>query len=267
MKFESLFSLVICLAVAASVSGVSVSTFDDLSLADESHWGGVGSPETGFTNGSASFAHTGGAYSWEGFAYSNETDNATFSYDNQFTSYAGGGAESSSNYAVAAFGYDYAGGTYDILPNTVSRMGVGVISGGYFTNTTYTAGSMLNGDMFAKKFGGASGDDADWLKMTVRGVDGLGQYTGANVIEFYLADFRFADNSLDYIVDDWTWVDLSGLGEVAGLEFCMSSSDTGLYGMNTPAFFAMDNLTVVPEPMTIALLGLGALFIRKRKNK
>ena len=47
----------------------------------------------------------------------------------------------------------------------------------------------------------------------------------------------------------------------------MSSSDTGSYGMNTPAYFAMDSLTTVPEPMTIALLGLGGLLATRRKNK
>ena len=266
MKFKKIFSLVICLAVAISAGAVSISTFDDLSLATESHWGGTGSPETGFTNGSASFTHTSSDWSWEGFGYSNETDMA-FSYENQFTSYAGGGVEGSSNYAVSSFGLDYAGGTYDVLANTVLLTSESVVSGAYFTNTTYAVGSMLNGDMFAKKFGGASGNDADWLKMTVRGVNALGLYTTDQPIEFYLADYRFADNSQDYIVDEWTWVGLSGLGAVAGLEFCMSSSDIGNYGMNTPAFFAMDSLTIVPEPMTIALLGLGGVLIRRRKNK
>ena len=217
MKIKNLFSLVICLTIAVSAGAAGVSTFDDLSLAAESHWGGAGSGETGFTNGNVYFPHNDSSYSWDGFGYSNETDNATFSYDNQFSCYVGGGAEGSGNYAVSSFGLDYAGGTYDVLPNTVSLMSEGVVNGGYFTNTTYAAGSMLNGDMFAKKFGGASGDDADWLKMTVRGVNASGEYTTDQPIEFYLADYRFADNSQDYIVDEWTWVDLSGLGEVTGL--------------------------------------------------
>jgi hypothetical protein len=38
------------------------------------------------------------------------------------------------------------------------------VTGAYFTNTTYAALSMLSGDSFAKKFGGASGDDPDWFK-------------------------------------------------------------------------------------------------------
>ena len=44
------------------------------------------------------------------------------------------------------------------------------MSGAYFTNTTYTALSMLNGDGFAKQFGGASGTDADWYNITIEGL-------------------------------------------------------------------------------------------------
>ena len=267
MKIKNLFSLVICLAVTVSAGAAGVSTFDDLSLAVESHWGGAGSGETGFTNGNVYFPHNDSSYSWDGFAYSNETDTTTAGYTSQFSAYTGSGAEGSANYAVSWCAIDWGSPTYDIIPNTASLMSESVVSGGYFTNTTYTVGSMLNGDMFAKKFGGTSGDDADWLKMTIWGVDSTGGYTTANPVEFYLADYRFADNSQDYIVDEWTWVDLSGLGEVIGLEFCLDSTDVGAYGMNTPAYFAMDSLTIVPEPITIALLGLGGFFIRKRKNK
>ena len=120
MKIKNLFSLVICLTIAVSAGAAGVSTFDDLSLAAESHWGGAGSGETGFTNGNVYFPHNDSSYSWDGFGYSNETDNATFSYDNQFSCYVGGGAEGSGNYAVSSFGLDYAGGTYDVLPNAVS---------------------------------------------------------------------------------------------------------------------------------------------------
>ena len=46
-----------------------------------------------------------------------------------------------------------------------------------------------------------------------------------NVVEFYLADFRSAEDSLDYIVNDWRWIDLSNLGNVDSLQFTMNSSD------------------------------------------
>ena len=65
-------------------------------------------------------------------------------------------------------------------------------------------------------------------------------------------------------MDDWEWVDLSSLGTVAGLEFDLSSSDTGPSGMNTPAYFAMDDLTpasAVPIPGAVWLLGSGLIGI------
>ena len=36
-------------------------------------------------------------------------------------------------------------------------------------------------------------------------------------------------------------MDLSDLAEIDAIIFTMSSSDTGDWGMNTPAYFAMDN--------------------------
>ena len=91
-------------------------------------------------------------------------------------------------------------------------------------------------------------------------------------MDFYLADFRFADNALDYVVDSWTWVDLSSLGVVSSLSFSLASSDVGQFGMNTPAYFAMDNLAVaaVPEPSQAAMLlgglALVGLAVRRRSK-
>jgi len=99
---------------------------------------------------------------------------------------------------------------------------------------------MFNGDAFSKKFGGESGNDQDWFMLTITGKDVDGVVTGT--VDFYLADYRFADNSTDYIVNTWQYVDLTSLGTVKSLEFTLSSSDVGDWGMNTPAYFALDTL-------------------------
>ena len=48
-------------------------------------------------------------------------------------------------------------------------------------------------------------------------------------------------------INQWTWVDLSELGEIDAITFSMSSSDESNGYMNTPAYFAMDNFgSVMP---------------------
>ena len=54
------------------------------------------------------------------------------------------------------------------LPQTSLVRGVDV------TNTAWARTSMLEGDQFAKKFGGATGDDPDWFMVTFTGYDAKG---------------------------------------------------------------------------------------------
>jgi hypothetical protein len=62
-------------------------------------------------------------------------------------------------------------------------------------------------------------------------------------VDFYLADYQFTSNCYDYILHEWTWVDLTPLGDIVKtLHFELSSSDIGAWGMNTPSYFAIDNL-------------------------
>ena len=64
------------------------------------------------------------------------------------------------------------------------------------------------------------------------------------VVEFALADYRFEDSASDYIVDQWTRVDLSSLVGARKLQFGLESSDVGEFGMNTPAYFALDQVAL-----------------------
>lgn len=116
-----------------------------------------------------------------------------------------------------------------------------LFEGLYVTNTTYAYLSMKNGDSFAKKFGGSTGKDPDFFKLRVYAVFDQ-TIDSSNFVDFYLADFRSDQDSLDYIVDDWWYMDLSSLGFVDGLNFELTSSDIGQWGMNTPAFFAVDKI-------------------------
>jgi len=71
----------------------------------------------------------------------------------------------------------------------------------------------------------------------------MGEVTGS--VDFYLADYRFQDPELNYIVHSWTTVDLTDLGNATTLVFGLNSSDVDeVFGMLTPAYFALDNLVV-----------------------
>jgi len=257
-------SLIAVLAISSSAVQAAVSSFDDLTLPPNSAYapGDIGTPSGAFpfTSGGATFNHRftnyGSGYFSSGWTYSNQTDTTMPGYTNQYSSYAGTGQGGSSNYAVAYDG-----------PISVSFTTPTALTGAWFTNTTYAALSMRDGDSFAKAFGGAFGNDADFFTLTISGYNG-GNSTGS--VDFFLADYRFADNSQDYIVKDWTFVGLQSLGAVDRLAFSLDSSDTGSFGMNTPAYFAMDTLAPVPEPEQVALLlaGLavvGHVVIRRRR--
>jgi hypothetical protein len=212
----------------------NVATFEKLLLANDSFWNGADN-SGGFDNGGFHFPNYYSSMAWSGFAYSNRTDNTVEGIPGQYTAYAGGGAESSENYAVAyVFG--------SLIRVDITDAGEGVpVTGMYVTNNNFAVHSMKNGDAIAKKFGGDSGNDPDWFKLVVKGVDTQGHYTGD--VEIYLADFRFEDNSKDYILDKWKWLDLSPLGNIVKLEYRLESSDGGSGGnMNTPGYFCMDNM-------------------------
>jgi len=64
-------------------------------------------------------------------------------------------------------------------------------------------------------------------------------------------------------------VDLTALGSnVAKLAFTVSSSDSSAFGVNTPTYFAVDNVVVAPEPTAGLLSGVGlALLAATRRRK
>ncbi len=277
MNKKKLFLSILCFSimlVAAQITSAAVATFDDL-VPPTPYTGPMGGAYYNGSDGAGGFAS--GDYwfnnnynsawgSWDGWAYSNTTDTTTAGYTNQYSAITGGGVNGSSNYGVA-YCSTYGDNHTQIIFGYNSGNLAQHINGFYVTNTTYATLSMLNGDYFAKKFGGDEGTDPDWFKLTIYALDSTYEKTDKSV-EFYLADYRFDDPADDYIVTDWRWVDLSFLGVVNGLEFELSSSDVGAYGMNTPAYFAMDNLTgnPVPIPGAVWLLGSGlcGLIIRRR---
>jgi hypothetical protein len=242
-----LFTLINSVAVAQTAD------FEDLSLPSNSHH-----DSTAFSSRGASFNNTSTQFGWSGFAYSNQTDATTPGFANQHSAIAGGGAGGSATYGVAYFS------AFDPPPTVTLASGTTVQSVS-LTNTTYAYLSMRDGDPFAKKFGGASGNDPDYLKLTITGLDASDATVGS--VDFYLADFRFTDNAQDYIVSAWQSVDLSALAAARKLTFSFDSSDVGPFGINTPTYVALDNLVAVPEPASLGLLGVAVLATLQRRRR
>jgi hypothetical protein len=103
-------------------------------------------------------------------------------------------------------------------------------------NTTYAYQTMKSGNAYARAL---SYDKQDYLKVVITGyaTDGT---TITGTTEAYLADFR--TSSSGGIVDKWMEVDLSPLGACNKITFEIKGSDTGTYGLNTPTYFAFDDL-------------------------
>ena len=229
-----------------------IATFEDVEVPAEGHMS-VSTEEdderTEFVSGDFEFA-TGCMSDWDywyWFGYANRTETKYETLDDQWNNVVGGGYDGSATYGVA-FAAAFNGPCYTTLLTEPQ-----VVPGFYVTNSSYAYTSITNGDGYAKKFG-----KGDWFKLTITGYDAEDNVTGSK--EYYLADLR--DEATAYIINDWRYVDLSGIGAVAKLGFELTSSDTGDYGMNTPAYFCFDNFgaegeEVLPENNVVFVSSVG----------
>ena len=161
----------------------------------------------------------GGTYV-SGAVVTNITDTEFKDYTDAYKS-AAGGAYAGKNYVVW-----YEDG---FTPNTIKLNAAAVVPGMYVCNNVYALNSMKNGDDIAGDPFGAE----DFFLLTIGGSkEGKAVNT---TVEFYLGQGT-------NFVTDWTYVDLSKLGEVDELTFSLSGSRTGDWGLNTPAYFCIDNL-------------------------
>lgn len=256
MKLYPAWAAALAAAITASLPAATVITYEDAPLGGSGVLNNTPYTAAGVTHANG-YSETYGPY-WEGFAITNHTDTTSLSYANQYSAISGSGAGGSAQYAVGYVSeYPYLTTTRLNFPGATSMAGMGAS----FNNTTYAALTMTSGYFGAKKFGGADGSDPDFLRLTLTGY--LSSVaTGA--VDFYLADYRGATGT-DYIVKTWTAVDFSPLGTVDEIRFTMASSDNNAFGMLTPSYFAMDNLTV-PEPSTLTLAATAGLLALRRRR-
>ena len=261
--------MILCLGSNAAHAGPVVINFEDVSLPpNSSFYGGPGSqPDTVpeqvmLTSGSVSFFSSVTRYSpgeyWSGFAFSNRGDKTSNSWTNDTSSFAGGGAGGTGKFAVAYWQ------NYDPAPRIVLPLGLRP-EAVKLVNTTYTALTIRDGD--PNNFSNGEYETGDFLSVTFTGnsqADGLGSTTGSAT--FFLADFRSGNS---FVVDQWTDFSLTSLGEARSIVIGFASSDVGPWGINTPTYVAMDDLTLVavPEPsgFVLAACGAAAWFAWRRR--
>ncbi len=269
------------LVAASAARADQISTFEDLGVPANSadlklgvgHGDQFTSGGNTFNSAYSSFVYLGVTYeSVSGWAASTKANPSPlptsgagdFAY--QYQAIPGVGSGPSATYGVA---FTFGGSASDPIdpttfaikdPNHPHGSFVNLAAGADpisidVTNTLYDYLSMKYGDGFAKKFGAG-----DYFRLTIEGYVGQSG-SGARIGEkdFDLANFTDPANS--YIVSDWRTVDLSSLKGAGSLVFGLESTDNSSlgFGMNTPAFFAADNLRVrsVPEPAGWMLLASG----------
>jgi hypothetical protein len=241
------------MSVRAIVEGdLQVATFEDLYVdPEDGFWMGdfskgydKGGEGTTFVSGSFRFSNFADdtwageptTPYWGNYAYSQTTTNTFETYIiDQFNNAVGGGADNSETFLVA---YPQ-GGTIDVINNENGA----VIPGMYITNNAWVVDAILHGDGMSTADGTETGaftgnigfQTGDWFLLTITADNGKS-------IEYYLADYRSADETQHYYVNDWQWLDLSSLGTVKSLSFFLTSSRRNKWGTTTPSFFCLDNI-------------------------
>ena len=228
---RKLLSLTLALFLAAWAFAQDPATFEDVQLGSNGIWQPpIGSNE--MSSGGWLFTNNTQNGYWGGFTASNRTDLNQSGMNAQYTAATGCGYDGSAKYAVAY--------TMGVQTDVYAADGQShTVTGCYVTNNLWTYQDILQGGYGELPYGGSTGNDPDWFKVTATGKNASGQTVGT--LDFYLADYRFSNNEEDYVLNTWEWFDLSPLGNVATISFSLSSSRGSGYNMITPAYFCMDN--------------------------
>ena len=196
-----------------------VATFEDVFAGIQEIWGsGVNQWQSGaYTFTTYKEDSWGEPYYYFSFIVSDDVANTSIGVAEPYRSTSGGAYEGD-NFCV--WYQDWNGNnsiTFD--PQTVP--------GFFVNNNAYTVAAITEGKMFpARRF-----TKDDRLLLYAIGKKG-GEVVDTVTVEL-------ASDGL--YITDWTYVDLSVLGEIDEVEFSMLTTDTGEFGANTPTYFCLDN--------------------------
>lgn len=130
------------------------------------------------------------------------------------------------------------------------------VKGAYFNLNSYPYYCIEFGDAYARAF-----NNGDKFTLTVHGI---AADETEKTVDVTLASYTNGNLTINR---GWKYVDLSALGAVNQLYFTMSSTDIGEWGMNTPAYFCMDKLSVASDPdSSLAQVAARAAISYDRKS-
>ncbi|MGN1245728.1 MAG: DUF4465 domain-containing protein [Muribaculaceae bacterium] len=212
-------------------------------------WKGATDASAVISYGDMTFSHNYFAdwNSWEGFVATRNNDTDDYSAGNwlehQYTAITGGGISGNATpYMVAYWN------SSEVLDDALTVKPSCRITYGsegtlfrplsaFVTNTTYAYYAMAEGTAWSKKF-----EQGDYLKLLAYGITADNTISGP--VEIALADY---DSKFDAPANEWIFFNLEPLGVVKEVFFRMESSDTGKWGINTPTYFAIDRMSVMPQ--------------------
>ena len=205
--------------------------FEELTLEPNSSW--IGSDGTGqFTSSYLTLYNDYSTQygSWQGFAYTNGTDVEHGNDFNNLSSCVGHGASNSAYYVTAYIGTDWMGGTYDPIPVGLK---INTENAGDFDNR----GAYFCMPILLKSYVDRSYASNQFYFKLKASAYANGTLVGER--EIMMADFTEGHS---YMMDNWTYVDLSWIENADSLNFIAMSNDTaGGAGINTSMYFCMDN--------------------------
>lgn len=163
-----------------------------------------------------------------------EMENDYDIYNHQLSILSESGYNGSSNFAIVYNDSQVDGEVKNTLSFTDGS--AHTIKGMYVTIPAITLYCMLNGNQFSQAY-----DEDDFLKLVATGTKADGT---TSTVEILLAE----GNDYQTWALDWTYFDLSALGEVAEVAFHMEEAQMDDYGYavyyKTPMYFAFDNVEV-----------------------
>lgn len=228
MKKNLLLTSMLIAIFSFAVNAQTLFDFESLTIPSTGYWNG--SDESGsFGNNEISFLNDYNSMyqSWSGFSFAYDT----ITSDMQYAAYAT--SESGNIFGIGYVPSDWESGTYDNIPIVCKFTSPVDIESVDIANNKRTAEVIIAGD---PNWGEPEFTDGDYFKIIIEGFyNGLSQ----GLVSFFLADYT-AGNT--FVADTWNTVNLSSLGIIDSLKFNLYSTHTGTYGMNTPAYFCIDNI-------------------------